>query len=233
MEGGQTEIVAGVRPLRDSPPPYDLKADPAMRHHSLLPLPLAGLLLFDPGVGRAMDSCSGTYSATLLSPLARPPVVALDVSDSSDMTARLAQAFTGGMLDAGVTVSGTPTVSLRLSYQVVGQDGSVPGGPAMSQSGDPQTGWSSWSGGQTAALQGGISLALPDILNTDMFSPGQSAQSGLLMLRAEARNSGAAAPNWIAMLQCTVQTTDSLQLARQLGYLLGGAFGKEVAKGPV
>ncbi|MBS0639782.1 MAG: hypothetical protein JSS43_07915 [Proteobacteria bacterium] len=197
----------------------------------LFPILAAGLMAS--GAAKAMDSCTGTYSAALLSPLTAPTVVALAVSDNSDMTTRLAQAFTGGMQDAGVTVTGAPTVSLQLSYQVVGQGGSVPGGPVMSQAGDPQTGWSSWSGGQTAALQGGITLAMPDIPNTDMFNPAQGSQSGLLMLRAEARANGAGAPNWIAMLQCTVQTTDSLQLARQLGYLLGSAIGKEVRQSPV
>ncbi|MFL5257850.1 MAG: hypothetical protein ACJ8AI_34220 [Rhodopila sp.] len=193
----------------------------------------AGLILAAGGIARATDSCAGSYSATLLQPLAAPTVVDLDLSDSSDMTARLAQAFTGGMQDAGVTVSGSPNVILRLSYQVVGQGGSVPGGPVINPAGNPDTGWSSWSGGQTAALQGGITLALPDIPNTDMFNPQQTAQSALLMLRAEARNQGGGLPVWIAVLQCTVQTTDSVMLARQLGYVLGGAVGKEINKAPV
>ena len=194
---------------------------------------MTGFGLGTGGTARAMDSCSGSYSATLLKPLAAPTIVGIDLSDNSDVTARLAQAFSGGMQDAGVTVSGSPTVMLRLSYQVVGQGGSTPGSGAMTQAGDPQTGWSSWSGGQTAALQGGITLAMPDIPNYDMFVPNQPAQSGLLMLRAEARNTGAETPAWIAVLQCTVQTTDNLMLARQLGYVLGGAVGKERSKAPI
>lgn len=206
-----------------------------MPHRSLPRLAVvAALSLAAPRLAAAMDSCAGTYSATLLSPLAAPTVVALNVSDSSDLTARLATAFTTGMQDAGVTVTGTPTVSLRLSYSVVGQGGgSVPGGPLINPASDAQTGWSSWSGGQNEALQGGITLALPDIPSADMFNPQTPTQSGLLMLRAEARNADGQTPVWIAMLQCTVQTTDAVMLARQLGYLLGGAVGKEVSKAPV
>jgi hypothetical protein len=197
-------------------------------------LSLAIMFALSPGgPARAMDGCSGWYSATLPSPLTVPTIVGLDLSDNADATTRLAQAFSGGMQDAGVTVAGTPTVLLRLSYQIVGQGGTTPGGGATTQAGDPQSGWSSWSGGETAALQGGITLAMPDIPNYDAFVPNQPTQSGLLMLRAEARNGGAGAPAWVAILQCKVQTTDSLALARQLGYLLGGAVGKERSKAPV
>jgi len=191
----------------------------------------AGLLLNNPA--HAMDACAGSYAATLLRPLASPLVVGLDLTDNADITMRLGQAFTNGLQDAGVSVGGAPDVLLRLSYQVVGQGSSTPGGPVQVPYNDPNTGWSSWSGGQAAALQGGVSLALPDIPNTDMFNPQQSAQSGLLMLRVEARNQGIGTPAWIATLQCTLQTTDSVALARQLGVLIGGAIGKQVSKAPV
>ena len=58
-------------------------------------------------------------------------------------------------------------------------------------------------------------------------------QSALLILRAEARNAGASAPNWVASLQCTMQGTDNQTLAYQLGYLIGGAIGKQRTKAPV
>jgi len=177
------------------------------------------------GSAHAMGTCTGNYSATLLHPLAVPTVVGLDLSDNSTTTMQLGQAFTGGMKDAGVTVTGTPTVKLRVTYDVAGQGGSTPGGGAMTQAGDPQTGWSSWSGGQMAALQGGITLAMPDIPNYSMFRPQQPPQSALLMLRAVATNVGTQNPVWIGVLQCTVKTTDNLALARELGYLLGGALG--------
>src|SRR4051812_38397277 len=86
----------------------------------------AGLMLAAGGTAQAMDSCIGSYSAALLRPMAAPSVVGLDLSDSSDITARLAEAFTSGMQDAGVSVGGTPNVLLRVTYQVVGQGGSVP-----------------------------------------------------------------------------------------------------------
>src|SRR5262245_35181682 len=88
------------------------------------------------GSGHAMPSCTGKYSATLLAPLAQPTIVALDLADSSDVSASLGRAFTSGMQESGVTVSGPATVSLRLTYQVLGQGGGGGG------NGGGQTQWS-------------------------------------------------------------------------------------------
>jgi hypothetical protein len=192
-----------------------------------------GLMIIGVLHAHAMQSCTGIYSATLLQPLTEPTVVGLDLADSSVVPPNLGQAFTNGMQAAGVTVTGAPTVSLRLSYQVIGQGSGGGGGDGLNTGGGPQTGWSSWSGGDAAALQGGQTLALPDIPNYDAFSPAQPVQSALLMLRAEARNAGANAPDWVASLQCTMQGTDNQTLAYQLGYLIGGAIGKQRNKAPV
>lgn len=183
---------------------------------------------------QAMESCSGMYSATLLHPLAEPTVVALDLWDSSDISTQLGKAFTSGMREAGTTVAGTPTVKLRLSYQIIGQGGGGnSAGGGLNQGGGPQTGWTSWSGGNAAALQGGQTAALPDIPNFDAFSPKQPVQSALLIVRFEARNVGTDAPDWVASLQCTLQGTDNKTLAYQLGRLIGGAIGKQRSNAPV
>ena len=193
-----------------------------------------GLAVCIAGPARAMDSCSGMYSATLLHPLTEPTIVALDLADSSDVSKNLGEAFTNGMQEAGTTVTGTPTVKLRLSYQILGQGGSGNGGGGgLNQGGGAQTGWTSWSGGDAAALQGGQTAALPDIPNFDAFSPKQPVQSALLVVRFEARNIGADAPDWVASLQCTMQGTDNKTLAYQLGRLIGGAIGKQRSNAPV
>ena len=193
-----------------------------------------GLAVCVAGPARAMDSCSGMYSATLLHPLAEPTIVELDLADSSDVSKHLGEAFTNGMQEAGTTVTGTPTVKLRLSYQIIGQGGSGPGGGGgLNQGGGAQTGWTGWSGGDAAALQGGQTAALPDIPNFDAFSPKQPVQSALLVVRFEARNVGADAPDWVASLQCTMQGTDNKTLAYQLGRLVGGALGKQRSNAPV
>ena len=181
----------------------------------------------------ALESCTGQYSAALLRPLAQPPVVALDLSDSSGVAANLAASFSKGMQQAGVVMIGTPTIRLRLSYQIAGQEGSTPPGSGLNQGGGGSTGWSTWSGGSAAALQGGQTMALPDFPNYDAFSPQQPVQSALLMFRVEARNVGVDAPNWVAWMQCTLQGADNQTLAYQLGYLIGGAFGKERENAPV
>jgi hypothetical protein len=193
-----------------------------------------GLAMCIAGPAKAMDSCSGMYSATLLHPLTEPTIVALDLADSSDVSKHLAEAFTNGMQEAGTTVAGAPTVKLRLSYQILGQGGSTNGGGGgLNQGGGAQTGWTGWSGGDAAALQGGQTAALPDIPNFDAFSPKQPVQSALLVVRFEARNVGAEAPDWVASLQCTMQGTDNKTLAYQLGRLVGGAIGKQRSNAPV
>jgi hypothetical protein len=187
------------------------------------------------GIGQAsaMDSCTGKYSAALLHPLAEPAVVALDLHDSSDVNAALGQAFTNGMREAGQVVSGAPTVKLSLSYQVIGQGGGDAGGGGLNQGGGGQTGWSNWSGGGAAALQGGQTLALPDFPRNDVFSPQQPVQSALLVLRVEARNTQNNTLDWVASVQCTMQGTDNQTLAYQLGYLIGGVIGKRRDDSPV
>ena len=187
------------------------------------------------GVGQAcaMESCTGKYSAALLHPLAEPAVVALDLQGSPDLNAPLARAFTNGIREAGLIVSSTPTVKLSLSYQVSGQGGGGGGDGGLNQGGGAQTGWSSWSGGAAASLEGGQTLALPDIPSYDAFSPQQPVQSALLMLRVEARNTQSNTLDWVASIQCTIQSTDNQTLAYQLGYLVGGAIGKRVDDAPV
>jgi hypothetical protein len=186
-----------------------------------------------PGQASAMDTCTGKYSAALLHPVAEPAVVALDLHDSSDVNAALGQAFTNGMREAGRVVSGTPTVKLSLTYQILGQGGGDAGGGGLNQGGGAQTGWSNWSGGGAAALQGGQSLALPDFPRNDAFSPQQAVQSALLVLRVEARNTRDNALDWVASLQCTMLGGDDQKLAYQLGFLIGGAFGKRRDDSPV
>jgi hypothetical protein len=181
----------------------------------------------------AMDSCNGKYSAALLHPLAEPAVVALDLRDSSDVNAALGRSFMNGVREAGQAVSGTPTVKLSLSYQVIGQGGGDAAGGGLNQGGGGQTGWSSWSGGGAAALEGGQTLALPDFPRYDAFSPQQSVQSALLVLRVEARDARDNALDWVASVQCTMQGTDNQTLAYQLGYLIGGAIGKRRDSAPV
>jgi hypothetical protein len=193
----------------------------------------AACVMLGVGPASAMESCTGKYSAAALHPLAEPVVVALDLHDSSDVNTALGQAFTKGMREAGQRVSGTPTVKLSLSYQVLGQGGGDAGGGGLNQGGGAPTGWSNWSGGGAAALGGGQTLALPDFPRYGVFSPQQAVQSALLVLRVEARNTHDNTLDWVASVQCTMQGTDNQILAYQLGYLIGGVIGKRRDESPV
>jgi hypothetical protein len=66
--------------------------------------------------------------------------------------------------------------------------------------------------------------------NYDAFAPGQSAQSGLLIFRAEARDPTGATIYWIGSAQCTLRGGDNQQLAYQLGHLIGGSIGHRLSR---
>jgi len=172
------------------------------------------------GTAMAMDSCSGEFSSAALQPLPQPAVIALDLSDSTPTNSTLGAAFTRGMADAGAQVPGSQpaTVQLRLTYSIIGQGGSNPG----QDDGSSRL----WSGNSETFMQGGINPQNPDIPTYDSFHPAQPTQSGMLILRAEARNAANGAIDWIGSVQCTLQGSDDQALAYQLGRLIGGSIGQ-------
>jgi hypothetical protein len=184
------------------------------------------------GAAMATDTCNGEFSASALLPLPASPVVGLDLADSSPANATLANAFTSGMQSAGTQVPGSQpaTVKLRLTWQVLGQGGSNPGSGGNSPGGPVNTDGSPWAGNSQTFLQGGIDRALPDMPNYDIFSPRQSAQSGLLIFRVEARDPTGNTIYWIGSAQCTLLGGDNQQLAFQLGHLIGGSIGQRLSR---
>ncbi len=105
---------------------------------------LAGFMVIGLGHASALESCTGTYSAALLHPLANPAVVTLELQFNSDRNTSLAKSFTNGMREAGVAVAGAPTVKLTLSYQVIGQGGGNTSSGALTPGGGGQSGASNW-----------------------------------------------------------------------------------------
>jgi hypothetical protein len=193
----------------------------------------AAFLAISLGQACAMDTCSGQYSAALLHPLPAPMVVGLQLSNPSDRNVSLAKAFTNGMREAGLVVTGTPTVQLSLTAQVLGQGGGSTSGGGLNPGGGTQSGASSWSGGGASSLQGGQNPALPDFPDSSIFAPQQPVQSALLVLRVEARNTQDNTLSWIAVVQCTMQGTDDQTRAYELGHLVGGSIGKRLDATPL
>jgi hypothetical protein len=193
-------------------------------------LGLGGIAVAGPAL--AMDTCNGEFSASPLRALPVPATVGLDLADSSQTNTALAGAFTNGLSNAGATMAGAQpaTVKLRLTWQIIGQGGSNPGSgnnPLVPmQPGAQGTGAAIWSGNSQTFLSGGIDRAMPDMPNYSAFAPGQSAQSGLLIFRAEARDASGGTIYWIGSVQCTLTGGDNQTLAYQLGQLIGGALGQ-------
>ncbi len=145
----------------------------------------------------------------------------------------LAQAFTNGMHDAGLVVSGSPTVKLSLSAQVLGQGGGSASDSALNPGGGVQSGLSTWSGGGAASLEGGQTMALPEFPSSSILSPQQPVQSALLILRVEARSTQDNTLSWVAVVQCTMQGTDDQMRAHEFGQLVGKSIGKRLDLTPL
>jgi hypothetical protein len=141
------------------------------------------------------------------------------------------------MQDAGQRVGTPSNAVLTLSWNVIGQGGGTGtgggNGAGSPYAGDNATGWSNWSGGNAAWLQGGETAALPGIPSYSMFSPKPAVQSALLVLRAQVRPTGAGVAAWIGTLQCTIQPVENNKLAYELGRLLGSAIGREISQRPI
>ncbi|HET6185135.1 MAG TPA: hypothetical protein VFA03_16280 [Acetobacteraceae bacterium] len=183
------------------------------------------------GAARGMPSCTGQFSATPLQALPHPAVVAVDLRDNSRRNVSLGEAFTNGLSQAGLKVTGAPNVRIRLRWQAVGQGGSA--GSTVGLGRSDNSGFSSWSSAPVSGLQGGRSAALPDFPSAGLFSRQRgTTPTVLLIMNAQARGADGTV-YWVASLQCTPQGGDNTQLAFDLGQLLGRALGKRVDNQPM
>ena len=164
----------------------------------------------------AMDSCSGTYSATLMKPLPNPLVVALLVRDDSPRNLALAAKFKAGMESAGLTVSGTPTAQLSLTATL--QGGSYDAAPVPSA--DDAFSW----------MGGGIQLQSPE--ETRFGRPSPNTPPRTLQLRVDVQPQSGGPVAWLATLRCTMQSNDEQQLAYDIGAVIGRAMGQRADQIP-
>jgi len=164
----------------------------------------------------AMDSCSGTYSATLIKPLPDPLVVALLVRDDSPRNLALAAKFKAGMQSAGLAVSGTPTAQLSLIATL--QGGMYDAAPVPSA--DDSFSW----------MGGGIQLQSPDESRFGRPSPNAPPRS--LQLRVDVRAEAGGPVAWVATLRCAMQSNDEQLLAYDIGVVIGHAMGQRADQIP-
>ncbi len=210
---------------------------------------VAALAALLPASAGAVQGCQGTYNAGVYGPLPSPMVVGLDQSHSSPTDPQVMAAFNNGLAQSGVSTRGAANVVLQLHYNVFNQGGPGPNTAmgAMSQSMSGGSGWmaaptpqagSNFGGDQSNAglsgLGGGPEFQMPGLPKVGSFSFKEPPPSPpVLTIRVAAKPNGAAQPAWIAMLQCKVSTTDSEDLAYQLGQFIGGIIGQRVGTSPM
>ena len=165
----------------------------------------------------AIGSCSGTYAATLLSPLPTPLAVGLVIRDDSPRNVDLASRFKAGLQQAGITVTGVANMQLSLVVTLSNDAGS---GDDLTPPSDASFGW--WNGGVDRQLpeqsRFGGNRQIPGPVN--------------VRLRAELRASPADPVAWVGTLKCAMQGSDERQLAYDIGTVIGGAMGRRVERTP-
>jgi hypothetical protein len=164
--------------------------------------------------GRAMESCSGSYAATLLHKLPKPLVVGLVIQDDSPRNIDLAARFTAGLQRAGIAVGGAASMQLSLLVTITGRGGPDDAAPP------PDSAFTWWNGG--------IDQQLPE--QSRFGGVRQNPGPATLRLRAELRRSLADPVAWVATLQCAMQGSDERQLAYDIGTVIGGAIGRRVER---
>ena len=170
----------------------------------------------------ALEGCPGSFVASALQPLPSPLVVALDIANDSPQNQALSQSFANGLQAAGVQIGSPSTARLGVTYNMIG------GGSGGGSGGDAP-----WDYSDNSAFQGGVARQLPAFPSSDMFSPSSPPQNSLLILRIDVHNAQTNELDWVAPVQCSMQSGDSQQLAYDLGYLVGTTIGQRVQNRPL
>ncbi|HTW27364.1 MAG TPA: hypothetical protein VME92_09575 [Acetobacteraceae bacterium] len=179
------------------------------RHLGRAGLILAGLVAAS-GPAVAMRSCRGALDTSTMVVLPRHLAVSLQLQPVTH-TAQADQAvaaFASGLEAAGVSVD--PQSTLRLSMALSIYPPTIPGTNQPASTGNFSD--FHWMG-TTASLPGGSPL-------------GAKLDAAVLVL-----DSVGAQFAWIASISCTVETDDGLALARDIGYRVGQAMGRNIDQG--
>jgi hypothetical protein len=157
-----------------------------------------------PLAAQAANVCSGTLSGSLLRPVVKPLVVALDHPIDSAANPGLAKAFVNGVQNAGATVvpKGQGTTNLDLSFLM------------RSTSGKP-----------------GTYRNLSWVRSQPMPGRMQSVMRGSRVdVTIYAHDASSRALTWTGTISCTIQTDDMSALAEGLGEIVGRSLGQRVSK---
>lgn len=177
---------------------------------------LAGILAATPA---AAQRCTGTYAATALRPLPPPVIVALDIRDPSPENQRLGQRFMQGVRDAGAKVDGTATAGISVFYSVLGLDTDRLSGGGERSFAD----FGNFSGG-------GLNPSTPSEARMRVIPPRHPHSPATLALRAEVTHRGSTQVDWVLSLQCQMTEQEPMELAYEIGRLIGGALGRTVPR---
>ena len=150
----------------------------------------------------AQRMCAGTIEASLLQPLPAPMSVMLEQDMQDAVNPGLVNQFIAGLQEAGTQVGsqGSAVMSFTVEVQETG------------------------SGAGTAAG----TFSNFDWVSGERLSLGERSQllGTVLTVSVQVEDSASAALLSVVTLKCTMQTSDSSAMARELGREIGSALGK-------
>jgi len=179
---------------------------------------VAVLMLASGGQAVLAQGCAGSYAATALHPMPQHPVVGLDIRDASPQNVALGQRFMQGIKDGGARIDGTRTVSLSVTYSLLGLD-------LNRGSSGPERSYDDWSG-----LAGGLNPTIPSESRMRLSQPARPRGPVTLALRVEMTRTGDSQVIWVMSLQCQYSDTDPMELAYAIGRAVGGSVGRTVGR---
>ncbi len=152
---------------------------------------------------RAADTCTGTYSASLIHPIKSPNVVLLPDKGRPELT-ELRGRLVAGLSRGGVVTSGQPSTRLDFSAMAIPAPGMVSVVPGSYHG----FGWaldSSMSGDPVVASTLQVLVTLTNVQTYEI--------------------------SWVFTLQCTILTEDRGRVVERIGEIIGRSMGKEVPGG--
>lgn len=150
----------------------------------------------------ALNTCAGTYSASLVHPIQSPNVVQFKSSDDPGVRSALGGRFIAGMRRAEVVTTGRPTSRLDVNAMVIPSSGIVSRNPGSYH---------------------GFGWAL------DTSPTADSVVSSTLEASLTLTNLQTLEISWTASISCKILTNDKGRIVESIGEFLGKTLGKNAS----
>ena len=152
---------------------------------------------------RADKSCVGMLSGNEISPLPKPAIIRVHITDASSANVSLGERFKTGLAAGGANLSDTGSVTMELATSITG-----------ASEGSSGTGAVSPEFGRVGRLQMG-------------------ADKPVLTMSISLMDTNLAQIDWVGYVNCKIQVGDLGAVAQDLGYAIGRSIGQTFSPRPL